>query len=82
MAEKTVTIRYFAALREQRGLSDEKIQTKAETLRDLYLDLQKQFGLSLKVDQLRVANNNAYVEMGDILNDGDVLTFIPPVAGG
>ena len=82
MSEKMVTIRYFASLREQRGISEEKIHTQVESAKDLYLSLQKEHGFSLSVDQLRVASNSAYVGMDVPLVDGDVLTFIPPVAGG
>ncbi|MCB0365004.1 MAG: MoaD/ThiS family protein [Bdellovibrionaceae bacterium] len=82
MAKKTVCVRYFAALREQRGLSEEKRETLAETPAELYEELKTEFGFPLRIDQLRVATNSTYVEMTAPLKDGDVLTFIPPVAGG
>ncbi|MCB0384041.1 MAG: molybdopterin converting factor subunit 1 [Bdellovibrionales bacterium] len=82
MASKTVSVRYFAALREQRGLSEESRQTVAETPAELYEELKAEFGFSLRRDQLRVATNSSYVEMNSPLKEGDVLTFIPPVAGG
>lgn len=82
MAKKTVCVRYFAALREQRGLSEECRETAAETPAELYEELKAEFGFPLRRDQLRVATNSSYVEMNSPLKEGDVLTFIPPVAGG
>ena len=77
-----VTLKYFAILREQRGLSEETIDTEAKTAGDLYAELKETHKFTLNVNQLRIAVNDTFVAADTVLNDGDVLVFIPPVAGG
>ena len=79
---KTVEIRYFAILREQRGLAQEKIATDAATAAQLYDELRAQHGFTLESDRLRVAVNDDFAPWRTPLRDGDRLVFIPPVAGG
>jgi molybdopterin synthase sulfur carrier subunit len=81
-APLTVTIRYFAALREARGLSQETLTTTATTPRDLYADLNAQYDLSLPTDMLQVAINHRFVDWETPLCPNDTVIFIPPVAGG
>lgn len=75
---KTVTIRYFAILRDQRGLTLETRTTGAPTYQDLYSELD----LTLSASLVRVAVNSAFKEMTDSIEDGAEIVFIPPVAGG
>jgi molybdopterin synthase sulfur carrier subunit len=79
---KTVEVRYFAILREQRGLAQEKIATDAATAAQLYDELRAQHGFTLESDRLRVAVNDDFAPWRTALRDGDRLVFIPPVAGG
>ena len=46
------------------------------------LQLQQQYGFSLTPAQLRAAVNHAMARWDQVLNDGDILAFIPPVSGG
>jgi molybdopterin converting factor small subunit len=73
-----VTIHYFAMLREEARRDSEVRTTTATTPRQLYAEL----GFSMPVTNLRAAVNDAFVAMDTPLNDGDEITFIPPVAGG
>lgn len=77
-----VTIRYFAMLREQRGLSEEVYSTEAGSAAELYAELQSKFGLTLPQENLRVSINARFVHWTTALLEGDCLVFIPPVAGG
>ena len=77
-----LAIRYYAALREQRGLSYEEIDTDARTPEDLYAQLQARHHFTLPVDLLKTAVNDEFAALDQLLRDGDVVTFIPPVAGG
>lgn len=79
---KTIRIRYFAILREQRGLATEERPTTAADAQALYLELQAAHGFTLPVDRLRAAVNGAFVAWPAPLADGDEVVFIPPVAGG
>ena len=80
--EKKIHIRYFALLREERGISDEIISTDANTPKQLYTNLAEQYGFSLLPDALRVAINDTFKSWDAVLNENDTVVFIPPVAGG
>jgi len=79
---KEITLQYFAVLREQRGLARERRWTEARTPRQLYQEIQREFGFSLPVEALRVAINQEFRDMETLLSAGDELAFIPPVSGG
>lgn len=78
----TLQIQYFAILREQRGLREEKLNTSAATAEALYEELRARHGFTLPGNRIRAAVNDAFVEAQAPLRDGDRVVFIPPVAGG
>jgi molybdopterin synthase sulfur carrier subunit len=78
----TLTVQYFAILREQRGLAQEKLTTAAATPAALYEELRKQYGFTLPADSVRAAVNDEFVAATAELGDGDRVVFIPPIAGG
>jgi molybdopterin converting factor small subunit len=78
----TVTLQYYAQLREQAGSSGEQLTTSAATLRELYDELRVRHGFSLSADALKVAVNAQFSDWGRALGEGDIIVFIPPVAGG
>ena len=75
-------LQYFALLREQRGLTEETIETTASTPVALYEELRARHAFSLPADRVRAAVNGAFVAADATLKDGDRIVFIPPVAGG
>ena len=79
---KNIHVQYFAILREQRGLGQEKLHTAAATAADLYAELRTRHGFTLPADRLRVAVNDEFAPWTAPLREGDALVFIPPVAGG
>ena len=79
---KNIHVRYYASIREERGLAEETITTSAETALDLFEELRSKHHLTLPVNLLKVAINNQFREWNTELNSGDDLVFIPPVAGG
>lgn len=79
---KTVTVQYFAILREQRGLTQEPLSTAAATPAALYDELRTRHGFTLPADRIRAAVNDTFVASSSELHDGDRIVFIPPVAGG
>ncbi len=79
---RPVRLKYFAILREQRGLADETLETGAATARDLYRELAAAHGFSLAEDRVGVAVNDSFASWDRPLNAGDTIVFIPPVAGG
>ena len=79
---KKIRVRYFAILREQRGLDDETVTTAVSTAADLYEELRLRHRFTLRADRIRVAINDEFQPWTTAVRDGDALVFIPPVAGG
>ena len=79
---QTLTIQYFAILREQAGRSAETLQSRAPDARALYEELRTLRQLQLRPEQLRVAINDAFGDWSQPLKAGDRVAFLPPVAGG
>ena len=77
-----VTLQYYAQLREQAGVSSELVSTRAANLRELYDELSMRHGFSLPIDALKVAVNAQFSDWNRMLEEGDTIVFIPPVAGG
>lgn len=78
----TVHLTYFASLRDDRGLSEETVQTSAATYRELYEELAARHTFRLPVGLVGVAANGVFGALEDSVGDGDRIVFIPPVAGG
>ncbi len=79
-----ISVLYFAATRELAGVSEESIElhdgaTIAEGLESI---ARSHPSLEPHLAQLRVARNEAFADLQDRLEPGDVLALIPPVAGG
>ena len=77
-----LTIEYFALLREQRGQATERLVTAAATPAALYAELQARHGFTLPGTRVRAAINGAFAAADAPLRSGDLVVFIPPVAGG
>lgn len=75
-------VQYFAVLREQAGLREEEIESRAPTAQELYLELAARHDFKLAPSALKVAVNAEFAPWSQPLRDGDVVVFIPPVAGG
>ncbi|CAD2244613.1 MoaD/ThiS family protein [Xanthomonas arboricola] len=78
----TVTVLYFASLREAAGIASEQVQSQAQDLRALYAELDTRHGLRWTSAQLRVAVDGAFARWEDGVRDGSEIVFIPPVSGG
>jgi molybdopterin synthase sulfur carrier subunit len=78
----SLTVEYFAQLREQAGQGQQAVDSDAESLASLYAQLKQQHGFRLGTTQLRVAVNAEFADWQQPLTEGSVVVFIPPVAGG
>ena len=78
----TLHVQYFAILREQRGVTEEKLATAATTPAALYEELRARHGFTLPGNRVRAAVNEVFVAGDAALRNGDQVVFIPPVAGG
>lgn len=78
----TITLQYFAVLREQAGCSEERLDTAATTPAELYEEARARHGFTLPLTMLRVAVNEEFRDWSSPLAPNDRVVFIPPVAGG
>ena len=74
-----MTVRFFAALREQAGQRERELELADGARVD---DVWPALGLGDEPRGLVYAVNRAYVERGAPLADGDEVALIPPVSGG
>lgn len=81
----TITLLYFAAVRDLVGLEEERVTLPAEvtTIGDLAVFLVKhQPSLDGRLRSVRFARNETFATSDEALAEGDVIALIPPVAGG
>lgn len=79
---KNIDIKYFAQLREIAKKDAESFQTKSCTPAGLYEELKQRYQFPHKQKQLMVAVNEDFSDWNYLLQEGDEIVFIPPVAGG
>jgi molybdenum cofactor guanylyltransferase len=82
LPSREIRVQYFALLREQAGRSEEILNTRARTPRELYQELAARYPFTLPADLLRVAVNAEFGDWNQALKSRDAVVFIPPVAGG
>ncbi len=78
----TISIHYYASLREQRGLDEETIDIDDPSLLHLYEKLRAEFAFPLAAEHIRPAVNDELCSWDRPMCSGDCVVFIPPVAGG
>jgi molybdenum cofactor guanylyltransferase len=79
---KTIELRYFAQLREIAQKDAESIQTESCTPAGLYEEIKQRYQFPHKQKHLMVAINDDFTTWDHLLQEGDEVVFIPPVAGG
>jgi molybdopterin synthase sulfur carrier subunit len=77
----SVTVLYFAALRDAAGRGAEVVDTPAD-LATLYAQLRARHGFAFAPAALRVAVDGEFVRWDTVVPDGAEVAFIPPVSGG
>lgn len=78
----TITVLYFASLAEIVQRDEEVLTVDSGDLIKIYQYLSDRYGFTLSQDELAVAINHHIADWHTPANDGDVIAFIPPVAGG
>jgi sulfur-carrier protein len=82
----TVSIKYFASVREALGTSSESVSTSVRTVAQLRDELIARGGAFEKIlsrgQALRVALNHTMTEETALLSEGCEVAFFPPVTGG
>ena len=79
-----VHARLFARLREQAGTDSETVEVAPDsTVQDVYSALRRSYpSLESKLDAVRPAINQEFVDWDAVVGQGDEVAFIPPVSGG
>ncbi|AKV03238.1 Molybdenum cofactor biosynthesis protein MoaD / Molybdenum cofactor biosynthesis protein MoaE [Labilithrix luteola] len=81
----TLTILYFAAVRDLVGVAEETLAVPlgVSTIDDLSRHLRAIHpSLEGRLEYVRFARNEAFASGSDVIVSGDVIALIPPVAGG
>ena len=78
-----VKVLFFAIYRDLAGADDLDLELpQGATVGQLIETVIDRLGADLAAGNLAVAVNQEYVHEGPVLNDGDEVALIPPVAGG
>lgn len=77
-----IKVKYFAALRDERGLDEEVITGEFANAAEVYTYIKEQNDISFCKSKLKVAINDEFADWETSLSEGDSIVFIPPVAGG
>ena len=76
----TISVKYFASLREQLGRAEDLIEFReALTVDDLWRVATDNHARPVN---LLVAINQEYAQFSDRVSDNDEVAFFPPVTGG
>ena len=78
----TVTVRYYARLKEEAGLSQESFESDAETVAELWDEVCLRHPFTLTPQQIKAAQADEFCPWDAPLVPGALLVFMPPVAGG
>ena len=75
----SITVRYFASIRENLGKSEEHIDAREVTS---VSDVWRQVAGSAAPMRILAAVNQEYADLSRKVRDGDEVAFFPPVTGG
>ncbi|MFC0475904.1 molybdopterin converting factor subunit 1 [Robertmurraya beringensis] len=73
-------VMFFAHLRDAVGEESVSVDLTGKTIAEAKAILSEQYGVNL--DSVMAAVNEEFASDEDVLSDGDVVAFIPPVSGG
>lgn len=81
-AGMTVSVKFFASLREQVGRAEDTIEIRGQaSVADVWQQVTTGTGRSLP-DNVLAAVNMQYARPDTPVHDGDEVAFFPPVTGG
>lgn len=80
--KKIIHIRYTSMLQEQCGISEETVYTDALNVAELFDELCKKYSFRFGCGMFKVIINDKMQSLTSKLQDGDIVTFLPPIGGG
>ncbi|MBS1708401.1 MAG: MoaD/ThiS family protein [Armatimonadetes bacterium] len=78
----TLKVKYFAVLRERRGLAEETVEVEPTTAGGFTAWILREHSLGLPPALVRLAMDGTFLADDEPLRDGAEVVLIPPVAGG
>lgn len=72
---------FFAHLRDAVGEEFLMVDAKGKTVAELKAEMTESYDLP-KMDTVMTAINEEFSTNDEVIRDGDVIAFIPPVSGG
>jgi molybdopterin synthase sulfur carrier subunit len=82
LVNKTVQLNYFSRFAELTQKTNEAWSTEALTVQELWFELDEQYTFDLDISMVRPAVNHEFCDWQRVINDRDIISFIPPVSGG
>jgi molybdopterin converting factor small subunit len=82
LANKTVQLNYFSRFAELTKKTNEAWTTQAITVGELWYELNAQYPFGQEMGSVRPAVNHEFCDWQRVINDRDIISFIPPVSGG
>lgn len=79
---KQIDVLYFASLAEQAAKDEERLSFDGDSLVALYQQLTERYSFRLAQNKIAVAINHEITDWDTPIQQGDIVAFIPPVAGG
>ena len=78
----TITVRYYARLKEEAGVAQETLTTPATTVGELWIEVSARHGFTLEARLIKAAQADEFCPWDASLVPGALVVFMPPVAGG
>lgn len=78
----TVTVRYYAKLKEEAGIGHETFATSADSIGELWAEVAARHGFTLDQRLIKAAQADEFCSWDAALEAGGTVVFMPPVAGG
>ncbi|MEI2357383.1 molybdopterin converting factor subunit 1 [Mesobacillus zeae] len=74
-------ILFFAHLRDEAGEESVMLEASGKTVAELKAFVAEKYGIH-KLDTAMAAINEEFAPNEEMIKEGDVIAFIPPVSGG
>lgn len=75
-------ILFFAQLEESVGSREVELKIEPITIKDLKAQLLEKYPNLPSLENTIVAVNEEYADEDTVINENDIVAFIPPVSGG